>query len=160
MQNAILQLNSCFLFHPYKLYIRVFSACSNFDNHLSYKLVSTEVDSLLKRKWKYTWKVPTINMANCHWRGTGECINKVSQTFWFSLYVFTSCDIRYLILSSLGLTFLSEQLFSWNLYAVVVSFPPYSHIHSCSTCMLCMHASIASVKLFFVEVSNLNWMSW
>ncbi|KAG6412119.1 hypothetical protein SASPL_124788 [Salvia splendens] len=59
---------------------RVFSACSNFDNHLSYKLVSTEVDSLLKRKWKYTWKVPTINMSNCHWRGTGECINKDLET--------------------------------------------------------------------------------
>ncbi|XP_057775632.1 protein NUCLEOLAR FACTOR 1-like [Salvia miltiorrhiza] len=56
------------------------SVISNFDNHLSYKLVSAEVDSLLKRKWKYTWKMPAINMSNCHWKGTGECSIKDLET--------------------------------------------------------------------------------
>ncbi|KAL3835491.1 hypothetical protein ACJIZ3_010227 [Penstemon smallii] len=46
---------------------------STFDNHLSYKLASTEADSLLERKWSYTWKIPALNMSNCHWRGTGAC---------------------------------------------------------------------------------------
>ncbi|KAI3447309.1 hypothetical protein Pfo_003974 [Paulownia fortunei] len=49
---------------------------STFDNHLSYKLASTEVDDLLKRKWRYTWKMPALNMSNCNWRGTGACFIK------------------------------------------------------------------------------------
>ncbi|KAH6798937.1 U3 small nucleolar RNA-associated protein [Perilla frutescens var. frutescens] len=56
------------------------SIISNFDNHLSYKLASTEVDSLLKRKWKYMWKTPALNMSNCYWRGTGECFIKDPET--------------------------------------------------------------------------------
>ncbi|KAL6542874.1 hypothetical protein OROHE_010394 [Orobanche hederae] len=45
--------------------------CSTFDNHLSYKLASTEIDHLLKRKWRYTWTMPALNMSSCNWRGTG-----------------------------------------------------------------------------------------
>ncbi|KAH6798337.1 U3 small nucleolar RNA-associated protein [Perilla frutescens var. frutescens] len=58
----------------------VMDTSGNFDNHFSYKLASTEVDSLLKRKWKYMWKTPALNMSNCHWRGTGECFIKDPET--------------------------------------------------------------------------------
>ncbi|KAL0426679.1 UNVERIFIED_CONTAM: Digestive organ expansion factor [Sesamum latifolium] len=50
---------------------------SNFHNHLSHKLASEEVDNIMKRKWKYTWKMPALNMSNCSWRGTGACFIKV-----------------------------------------------------------------------------------
>lgn len=56
------------------------SIISNFDNHLCCKLESTEVDSLLKRKWKYTWKTPALDLPNCHWRGTGECFIEDLET--------------------------------------------------------------------------------
>ncbi|KAL6585611.1 hypothetical protein OROMI_002255 [Orobanche minor] len=46
---------------------------STFDNHLSYKLASTEIDHLLKRKWRYTWTLPALNMSSGSWKGTGTC---------------------------------------------------------------------------------------
>ncbi|KAK4432707.1 Digestive organ expansion factor [Sesamum alatum] len=52
---------------------------STFHNHLSYKLASEEVDNIMKRKWKYTWKMPALNMSNCSWRGTGACFLKDSD---------------------------------------------------------------------------------
>ncbi|KAK4391949.1 Digestive organ expansion factor, partial [Sesamum angolense] len=52
---------------------------STFHNHLSHKLASEEVDNIMKRKWKYTWKMPALNMSNCSWRGTGACFIKDSD---------------------------------------------------------------------------------
>ncbi|KAL3625180.1 hypothetical protein CASFOL_030634 [Castilleja foliolosa] len=46
---------------------------STFDNHLSYKLASTDIDHLMTKKWRYTWKMPALNMSSCNWRGTGTC---------------------------------------------------------------------------------------
>ncbi|PIN11545.1 hypothetical protein CDL12_15848 [Handroanthus impetiginosus] len=53
---------------------------STFDNHLSYNLASIEVGNLLKRKWRYTWKMPAFNMSNCNWRGTGAGFTKDLDT--------------------------------------------------------------------------------
>ncbi|KAL9150355.1 hypothetical protein ABFS82_12G163000 [Erythranthe guttata] len=59
---------------------------STFDSHLSYKLPSTEVENLLERKWRYTWKMPALNMSNCNWRGTGSCfIKDVDMTSYYGL---------------------------------------------------------------------------
>ncbi|KAL6542863.1 hypothetical protein OROHE_010383 [Orobanche hederae] len=56
--------------------------CENtFDNHLSYKLASTEIDHLLKRKWRYTWTMPALNMSSCNWRGTGTFFIKVLLSY-------------------------------------------------------------------------------
>ncbi|KAL6508500.1 hypothetical protein OROHE_021633 [Orobanche hederae] len=49
---------------------------STFDNHLSCKLASTEIDHLLKRKWRYTWTMPALNMSSGSWKGTGTCFIK------------------------------------------------------------------------------------
>ncbi|XP_059634637.1 protein NUCLEOLAR FACTOR 1 isoform X2 [Cornus florida] len=46
---------------------------SSFDNHLGYKLVKGEVDNLSKRKCKYKWEVPAVDVSNCKWMGTEEC---------------------------------------------------------------------------------------
>ncbi|KAL3625165.1 hypothetical protein CASFOL_030619 [Castilleja foliolosa] len=46
---------------------------STFDNHLSYKLASTDIEHLMTKKWRYTWKMPALNMSSCNWRGTGTC---------------------------------------------------------------------------------------
>ncbi|KAK6126629.1 hypothetical protein DH2020_039639 [Rehmannia glutinosa] len=56
-----------------------------FDNHLSYKLASTEADNLLKRKWRYTWKMPALNMSNCNWRGTGACFKDLDINSYYGL---------------------------------------------------------------------------
>ncbi|XP_051149332.1 protein NUCLEOLAR FACTOR 1 [Andrographis paniculata] len=53
---------------------------SNFDSHLTYKLESVEVDNILKRKWRYTWTMPALNMPNCNWKGTGSCFMKDMDT--------------------------------------------------------------------------------
>ncbi|GAV76017.1 DUF1253 domain-containing protein [Cephalotus follicularis] len=49
---------------------------SSFDNHLDYKLSNEEVNDMSKKKWKYNWQVPAIDMLNCKWIGTGECFLK------------------------------------------------------------------------------------
>jgi U3 small nucleolar RNA-associated protein 25 len=51
--------------------------CSSFHSHLEYKLPETEVEDLLKKKWKYQWDVPAFGMPNCKWVGTGECFLEV-----------------------------------------------------------------------------------
>ncbi|CAA0843060.1 Unknown protein [Striga hermonthica] len=52
---------------------------SSFDNHLSHKISSSEIDHLMKRKWRYTWKMPALNLSSCYWRGTGTCAIKDSD---------------------------------------------------------------------------------
>nr|TKS07357.1 hypothetical protein D5086_0000114040 [Populus alba] len=47
---------------------------SSFHSHLEYKLPETEVEDLLKKKWKYQWDVPAFGMPNCKWVGTGESV--------------------------------------------------------------------------------------
>ncbi|GFQ03003.1 U3 small nucleolar RNA-associated protein 25 [Phtheirospermum japonicum] len=59
---------------------------STFDNHLSYKLASTEIDLLTNKKWRYTWKMPALNMSSCNWRGTGTCSIKVDCLFLFAFH--------------------------------------------------------------------------
>ncbi|GER50558.1 U3 small nucleolar RNA-associated protein 25 [Striga asiatica] len=54
-------------------------SCSSFDNHLSHKISSSEIDHLMKRKWRYTWKMPALNQSSCYWRGTGTCAIKDSD---------------------------------------------------------------------------------
>ncbi|KAL6553242.1 hypothetical protein OROGR_007084 [Orobanche gracilis] len=54
---------------------------STFDNHLSYKLASTDIDHLSKRKWRYTWMMPALNMSSCNWRGTGTFLIKVLLSY-------------------------------------------------------------------------------
>ncbi|KAL8509561.1 hypothetical protein ACS0TY_016687 [Phlomoides rotata] len=56
------------------------SMISNLHNHLSHKLASTEINSLLKRKWRYSWKMPALNTSNSCWRGTGECFIEDLET--------------------------------------------------------------------------------
>ncbi|KAG8372301.1 hypothetical protein BUALT_Bualt12G0052000 [Buddleja alternifolia] len=58
---------------------------STFDNHLSYKLASTEVENILKRKWRYTWKLPALNMSNCNWRGTGAGFEDLDMDSYYGL---------------------------------------------------------------------------
>lgn len=52
---------------------------STFHSHLEYKLPETEVEDLLKKKWKYQWDVPAFGMPNCKWVGTGECFLEVAN---------------------------------------------------------------------------------
>ncbi|KAA8535738.1 hypothetical protein F0562_030760 [Nyssa sinensis] len=49
---------------------------SSFNNHLGYKLLKGEVDNLSKRKGKFKWEAPAVDMSNCKWIGTGECFVK------------------------------------------------------------------------------------
>uniref|UniRef100_A0A5B7BL58 Putative U3 small nucleolar RNA-associated protein 25 n=1 Tax=Davidia involucrata TaxID=16924 RepID=A0A5B7BL58_DAVIN len=49
---------------------------SSFNDHLGYKISKGEVDNLSKKKWKYKWEVPAVEMSNCKWIGTGECFIK------------------------------------------------------------------------------------
>lgn len=60
----------CFMFVTSFLY-------SSLNAHLGHNLSKEEVDDLSKRKWKYKWEVPAVDMSNCKWRGTGECFMKV-----------------------------------------------------------------------------------
>ncbi|KAK3033327.1 hypothetical protein RJ639_034174 [Escallonia herrerae] len=46
---------------------------SSFYDHLGHILSKEEVESLLKRKWKYKWEAATVHLLNSKWTGTGEC---------------------------------------------------------------------------------------
>ncbi|OMO76777.1 putative Digestive organ expansion factor [Corchorus olitorius] len=45
---------------------------SSFKKHVEYKLSEEEAEDLSKKKWKYTWEVPSADISNCKWVGTGE----------------------------------------------------------------------------------------
>ncbi|KAH9774283.1 U3 small nucleolar RNA-associated protein [Citrus sinensis] len=49
---------------------------SSFHEHFGYNLSKEEVDDLSKKKLKYEWEVPAVDMSNCKWVGTGECFLK------------------------------------------------------------------------------------
>ncbi|CAI0460700.1 unnamed protein product [Linum tenue] len=46
---------------------------SSFLLHLEKNLSDEEVESLCKKKWKYRWEVPSLDLSNCKWVGTGDC---------------------------------------------------------------------------------------
>ncbi|OWM86976.1 hypothetical protein CDL15_Pgr016012 [Punica granatum] len=48
--------------------------------HLGHNLSKEEVDDLSKKRWKYKWDMPAIDMSNCKWTGTGECFLKDDST--------------------------------------------------------------------------------
>ncbi|CAL1380967.1 unnamed protein product [Linum trigynum] len=50
---------------------------SSFLLHLEKNLSDEEVESLSKKKWKYRWEVPSLDLSNCKWVGTGDCCLKV-----------------------------------------------------------------------------------
>ncbi|KAL5760350.1 hypothetical protein ACOSQ2_019188 [Xanthoceras sorbifolium] len=53
------------------------STCtSSFNEHFGYNLSKREVDDLSKKKWKYEWEVPAVDMSSSKWTGTGECFLK------------------------------------------------------------------------------------
>ncbi|CAK7337527.1 unnamed protein product [Dovyalis caffra] len=54
-------------------FVKAPASRSSFHSRLEYKLPKTEVEDLLKKKWKYQWDVPAFGMPNCKWVGTGEC---------------------------------------------------------------------------------------
>ncbi|CAN8312404.1 unnamed protein product [Cochlearia groenlandica] len=45
---------------------------SAFNEHLSHKLSSEEVETLPKGNWKFKWEAPAIDMPNCRWKGTKQ----------------------------------------------------------------------------------------
>ncbi|GAY36872.1 hypothetical protein CUMW_025090 [Citrus unshiu] len=49
---------------------------SSFHEHFGYNLSKEEVDDLSKKKLKYEWEVPAVDMSKCKWVGTGECFLK------------------------------------------------------------------------------------
>lgn len=49
---------------------------SSFSDHVGHILTQAEVDDLLKRKWKYKWEVPAVDMPMSKWVGTGHCFLK------------------------------------------------------------------------------------
>ncbi|KAL9421063.1 hypothetical protein AB3S75_038596 [Citrus x aurantiifolia] len=49
---------------------------SSFHEHFGYNLSKEEVDDLSKKKLKYEWELPAVDMSNCKWVGTGECFLK------------------------------------------------------------------------------------
>ncbi|KAH9774287.1 U3 small nucleolar RNA-associated protein [Citrus sinensis] len=54
---------------------------SSFHEHFGYNLSKEEVDDLSKKKLKYEWEVPAVDMSNCKWVGTGECFLKLNHIF-------------------------------------------------------------------------------
>ncbi|KAK2636941.1 hypothetical protein Ddye_031733 [Dipteronia dyeriana] len=56
--------------------VKASSRASSFNEHFGYNLSKNEVDDLSKKKWKYEWEVPAVDMSNCKWTGTGECFLK------------------------------------------------------------------------------------
>ncbi|KAJ4711566.1 U3 small nucleolar RNA-associated protein 25-like [Melia azedarach] len=53
--------------------LKALAHASSFNEHFGYKLSKEEVDNLSKKKGKYKWEVPAVDMSNCKWMGTGEC---------------------------------------------------------------------------------------
>ncbi|OVA17570.1 Digestive organ expansion factor [Macleaya cordata] len=49
---------------------------SSFNDHLGHKLSKAEVDDLSKKKWKFKWEVPAVDISMSKWIGTGECFLK------------------------------------------------------------------------------------
>lgn len=49
---------------------------SSFHRHLGHILTKEEVDELMKKKWKFKWELPAVNMPSCRWAGTGKEISK------------------------------------------------------------------------------------
>ncbi|KAI9168766.1 hypothetical protein LWI28_001628 [Acer negundo] len=56
--------------------VKASTRASSFNEHFGYNLSEKEVDDLSKKKWKYEWEVPAVDMSNCKWTGTGECFLK------------------------------------------------------------------------------------
>ncbi|KAK9192218.1 hypothetical protein WN943_020834 [Citrus x changshan-huyou] len=69
---------------------------SSFHEHFGYNLSKEEVDDLSKKKLKYEWEVPAVDMSKCKWVGTGECFLK---NCWSLPYVSVSivADLQFAI---------------------------------------------------------------
>ncbi|KAF9618611.1 hypothetical protein IFM89_002306 [Coptis chinensis] len=54
--------------------------------HLGRVITQAEADELAKKKWKFEWKVPAVDMPMTKWVGTGECfLKEVSESSDYGL---------------------------------------------------------------------------